>query len=43
MRAAVLTEINRPLQILDLDQERPKAGEVRVRVKAKAAGACMSD
>ncbi len=41
MRAAVLTEINRPLQILDLEQEPPKAGEVRVRVKA--AGVCMSD
>jgi S-(hydroxymethyl)glutathione dehydrogenase / alcohol dehydrogenase len=41
MRAAVLTEINTPLQILDLDQEPPKGGEVRVRVKA--AGVCMSD
>ncbi|HTV45586.1 MAG TPA: Zn-dependent alcohol dehydrogenase [Stellaceae bacterium] len=41
MRAAVLTGINRPLQILDLEQESPKAGEVRVRVKA--AGVCMSD
>lgn len=41
MRAAVLTEINTPLQILDLDQEPPKAGEVRVQVKA--AGVCMSD
>jgi Zn-dependent alcohol dehydrogenase len=29
------------LQILDLEQEPPKAGEVRVRVKA--AGVCMSD
>ena len=41
MRAAVLTEINRPLQILDLEQEPPRAGEVRVQVKA--AGVCMSD
>jgi S-(hydroxymethyl)glutathione dehydrogenase/alcohol dehydrogenase len=41
MRAAVLTEINRPLQILDLEQEAPRAGEVRVRVTA--AGVCMSD
>ena len=41
MRAAVLTEINTPLQILDLEQEPPTAGEVRVEVKA--AGVCMSD
>src|SRR2546425_10778791 len=41
MRAAVLTEVNKPLQILDLEQEPPKAGEVRVQVKA--AGVCMSD
>jgi len=41
MRAAVLTEVNKPLQILDLEQEGPKAGEVRVAVKA--AGVCMSD
>ncbi len=41
MRAAVLTEINTPLQILDLEQEPPRTGEVRVRVKA--AGVCMSD
>jgi S-(hydroxymethyl)glutathione dehydrogenase/alcohol dehydrogenase len=41
MRAAVLTEVNKPLQILDLEQEGPKAGEVRVEVKA--AGVCMSD
>ena len=34
MRAAVLTEINKPLQILDLEQEPPKANEVRVQVKA---------
>jgi NDMA-dependent alcohol dehydrogenase len=41
MRAAVLTEINKPLRILDLDQEPPHRAEVRVRVKA--AGVCMSD
>ena len=41
MRAAVLTEINKPLQILDLELEPPKSKEVRVRVKA--AGVCMSD
>ena len=41
MRAAVLTEVNKPLQILDLEQEGPKAAEVRVEVKA--AGVCMSD
>lgn len=41
MRAAVLTEVNKPLQVLDLEQEAPKAGEVRVKVKA--TGVCMSD
>ncbi|HVH73472.1 MAG TPA: Zn-dependent alcohol dehydrogenase [Stellaceae bacterium] len=41
MRAAVLTGVNRPLEILDLEQEGPKAGEARVHVKA--AGVCMSD
>lgn len=41
MRAAVLTEINTSLQILEVDLEPPKAGEVRVQVKA--AGVCMSD
>jgi S-(hydroxymethyl)glutathione dehydrogenase / alcohol dehydrogenase len=41
MRAAVLTEINKPLEILELEQEPPKAGEARVQVKA--AGVCLSD
>ena len=41
MRAAVLTEINKPLQLLDLEQEGPKAGEARVKVKA--TGVCLSD
>ena len=41
MRAAVLTEINKPLELLDLEQEPPKSGEVRVKVKA--TGVCLSD
>jgi len=41
MRAAILTEINTPLQIVDLEQEPPRDDEVRVHVKA--AGVCMSD
>ena len=41
MRAAVLTEVNKPLQLLDLEQDGPKEGEARVKVKA--AGVCMSD
>lgn len=41
MRAAVLSEINTPLQIVDLEQEPPRNNEVRVHVKA--AGVCMSD
>ena len=41
MRAAVLTEVNKPLEILDLKQDGPKAGEARVKVRA--AGVCMSD
>ena len=41
MRAAVLTEVNKPLQILELEQEGAREGEVRVKVKA--AGVCMSD
>ena len=41
MRAAVLTAANKPLEILDLKQDGPKAGEVRVKVRA--AGVCMSD
>src|SRR5215510_5941698 len=36
-----MTAVNKPLEILDLEQEGPKAGEVRVEVKA--AGVCMSD
>ena len=41
VKAAVLTELNKPLEILEVQQEGPKAGEVRVRVKA--TGVCMSD
>lgn len=41
MRAAVLTEVGKPLELLDLEQEGPKAGEVRVQVKA--TGVCLSD
>jgi len=41
MKAAVLTEINKPLELLDLELDPPKAGEARV--KMKATGVCMSD
>ncbi len=41
MRAAVLTEVNKPLQLLELKQDGPKPNEVRV--KTRAAGVCMSD
>jgi S-(hydroxymethyl)glutathione dehydrogenase/alcohol dehydrogenase len=41
MKAAVLYKANEPLQIVDLTQDGPKAGEARVKVKA--AGICHSD
>ena len=41
MKAAILYEPNQPLQILDVQQEGPKAGEARVRVMA--SGICHSD
>ena len=41
MKAAVLYETNQALEIRELEQEPPKAGEVRVRVGA--AGVCASD
>ena len=41
MRAAVLYEANTPLQVVDVEQQGPKPGEARVRVKA--AGICHSD
>ncbi len=41
MRAAVLRQAGRPLEIEDVDLEAPRAGELAVRVEA--AGACHSD
>ena len=41
MKAAVLTEINAPLKIVEVMQAPPKTGEARVKVKA--TGVCMSD
>ena len=41
MKAAVLYKANTPLEVVDLVQEGPKAGEARVKVKA--AGICHSD
>lgn len=41
VKAAVLYEANVPMPIVDLDQEAPKPGEVRVRMSA--AGVCASD
>ncbi len=41
MKAAVLYEPNKPLEIVELEQQGPQAGEARVRVKA--AGVCHSD
>jgi S-(hydroxymethyl)glutathione dehydrogenase/alcohol dehydrogenase len=41
MRAAVMTAVHKPLELLDLKQDGPKAGEVRIKVRA--AGVCMSD
>ncbi|MBB83905.1 MAG: alcohol dehydrogenase [Deltaproteobacteria bacterium] len=41
MRAAVLTEVNKPLEILDVDVDAPKANEVLIRTSA--AGVCHSD
>jgi NDMA-dependent alcohol dehydrogenase len=41
MQAAVLYEPNTPLQVLDLEQQGPQAGEARVRVMA--TGVCHSD
>lgn len=41
VKAAVLYEPNTRMPIVDLQQEEPKAGEVRV--KMKAAGICASD
>ena len=41
MKAAVLYKANTPLEVVDLVQEGPRAGEARVKVKA--AGICHSD
>ena len=41
MKAAILYEANKPLQVLDVEQEGPRAGEARVRVMA--TGICHSD
>ena len=41
MKAAVLHEPNQPLRVQELDQDPPKAGEVRV--KTEIAGLCASD
>ena len=41
VKAAVLYETNQPLVIEDVEQDPPKAGEVRVNTGA--AGLCASD
>jgi S-(hydroxymethyl)glutathione dehydrogenase/alcohol dehydrogenase len=41
VKAAILYEANTPLQVVDVEQEGPKAGEARVRVMA--TGVCHSD
>ena len=41
MKAAVLYKANTPLEVVDVKQEDPRAGEARVKVKA--AGVCHSD
>ena len=41
MKAAVLYEVNQPLQVVEIDLEAPKKGEVLV--KMGAAGVCASD
>ena len=41
MKAAVLYEANKPLQIVDLEQQGPQGGEARVKVMA--TGVCHSD
>jgi len=41
MKAAVLFKVNEPLQVVEVELDPPKAGEVRV--KMKAAGVCQSD
>ena len=41
MKAAVLYKANTALEVVDVQQEGPKSGEARVKVKA--AGVCHSD
>ena len=41
MKAAVLYKANMGLDVVDVEQAGPKAGEARVKVKA--AGVCHSD
>ena len=41
MRAAVMTEVNKPLEILDVDVDAPQPNEVLIRTAA--AGVCHSD
>jgi S-(hydroxymethyl)glutathione dehydrogenase/alcohol dehydrogenase len=41
MKAAVLYEANTPLDVVEVEQEGPRAGEARVRVMA--SGVCHSD
>jgi S-(hydroxymethyl)glutathione dehydrogenase / alcohol dehydrogenase len=41
MRAAVMRAVGEPMQVVDLRLEEPRAGEVRVRLRA--AGVCHSD
>jgi len=41
MKAAILYKANTPLEVVDVEQQGPQAGEARVRVKA--AGVCHSD
>ena len=37
MKAAILFKPNEPLQVLDCELDPPKAGEVRVKMKAAGA------
>lgn len=41
MKAAICYEPNKPLEVVDIDQEGPRVGEARVRVMA--TGVCHSD
>jgi S-(hydroxymethyl)glutathione dehydrogenase/alcohol dehydrogenase len=41
MKAAILYKANTPLEVVDVQQQGPQAGEARVAVKA--AGVCHSD